>query len=65
MFTVLVSRSSFNEVLRDLRGAGSIAIPVDIVPGFIDSCEMFDGVSPVCGPIVRTEDGQVLQYLYL
>lgn len=65
MFTVLVSRSSFNEVLRDLRGAGLIAIPADVVPGFIDYCDMFAGVYPCGGEFVRTEDGQILQYLYL
>lgn len=57
--------SSFNEVLRDLRGCGSLAIPVEVVPAFVDYCNTFAGVYPCGGALVQDSEGNMLQYLYL
>ena len=60
---VVLSRRSFSEVLRDLRGCGSLALPVSVVPDFIAFCAGF-GVYPsggaLCGP-----EAAPLQWLYI
>ena len=60
---VILSRSSFNEVLRDLRGSGSICLPSEVIPDFVNYCAGF-GVYPsggaLCGP-----ESNPLQWLYL
>ena len=64
MFTVVKSVSSFNEIARDLRGCGSLALPVDIVPAFLDYCEMFTSLRPSAGALCGPESSP-LQWLYL
>lgn len=60
---VVKSISSFSEVLRDLRGCGSLALPVAVVPDFIAFCARF-GIYPnggaLCGP-----ESAPLQWLYI
>lgn len=60
---VIKSISSFAEVLRDLRGCGSLALPVAVVPDFIAFCGRF-GIYPnggaLCGP-----ESEPLQWLYV
>jgi hypothetical protein len=60
---VIVSRSSFAEVLRDLRGCGSLALPVAVVPDFVAFCAQF-GVYP-CGGALCGPESAPLQWLYL
>ena len=60
---VIVSRSSFAEVLRDLRGCGSLALPVAVVPDFIAFCAGF-GVYP-CGGALCGPESAPLQWLYI
>lgn len=60
---VIVSRSSFAEVLRDLRGCGSIAVPVAVVPDFIAFCAGF-GIYPNGGALCSPES-EPLQWLYI
>ena len=47
MITVVKSLNSYVEILRDLRGCGSIALPVSVVPDFVKFCNRL-GVYP-CG----------------
>ena len=61
---VILSRSSFAEVLRDLRGSGSICIPSAVVPDFIAYCAGF-GVYPSGGCLIQDYTGTVCQWLYL
>lgn len=61
---VVKSVPSYNEVLRDLRGCGSIAIPVEMVPGFIDYCTMLHNVAPFGGALCGHESAP-LQWLYI
>ena len=60
---VIKSISSFAEVLRDLSGCGSLALPVAVVPDFIAFCAGF-GIYPnggaLCGP-----ESAPLQWLYI
>ena len=60
---VIKSVSSFAEVLRDLRGCGSLALPVAVIPDFIAFCARF-GIYPnggaLCGP-----ESDPLQWLYI
>lgn len=58
-----VNFSAFNEVLRDLRGAGSLYLPVEVVPAFIEFCNV-RGVYP-CGGALTGPDSAPLQWLYL
>ena len=60
---VVLSRSSFAEVLRDLRGCGSLALPVAVVPDFIAFCAGF-GVYPNGGALCGSESAPLL-WLYL
>lgn len=57
-----VNSSAFSEVLRDLRGAGSIALPVEVVPAFIAFCNK-SGFFPAPGRTVGTPDGDI-KFLY-
>lgn len=61
---VIKSVSSFAEVLRDLRGCGSLALPVAVVPDFVKFCNRLQ-VFPCGGAVVQGFDGSMLQYLYL
>lgn len=60
---VIMSVSSFSEVLRDLRGCGSLALPVAVVPDFIAFCARF-GVYP-CGGALSGPESEPLQFLYI
>ena len=60
---VVLSRSSFAEVLRDLRGCGSIAVPVSVYPSFVAYCNS-RGYYPASGSVVGSPTGD-LRYLYL
>lgn len=60
---VIKSVSSFAEVLRDLRGCGSLALPVAVVPDFVAYCASF-GVYPNGGALCGSEL-EPLQWLYL
>lgn len=64
MYTVIKSVPSFNEVARDLRGCGSIAIPVDVVPAFLDYCDLFTDLRPYGGALTGPESAP-LQWLYI
>lgn len=55
---------SFFEVMRDLRGTGSICMPSEIVPAFVNFCNEY-GVYPCGGAVVLDSDDNLLQYLYL
>lgn len=61
---VILSRSSFNEVLRDLRGSGSICLPSEVIPDFVNYCAGF-GVYPSGGCLMQDYDNTVCQWLYL
>ena len=60
---VVKSISSYVEILRDLRGCGSLALPVAVVPDFIAFCARF-GIYPnggaLCGP-----ESTPLQWIYI
>ena len=58
-----VNFSAFHEVLRDLRGSGSIYLPVEAVPAFIAYCNV-RGVYPLGGALCGPESSP-LQWLYL
>lgn len=58
-----VSFLAFSEVLRDLRGCGSIALPVSNIPEFINYCNV-RGVYP-CGGALTGPESAPLQWLYL
>ena len=60
---VIKSISSFSEVLRDLRGCGSLALPVAVVPDFIAFCARF-GIYPNGGALTGPESAP-LQWLYI
>ena len=60
---VIKSISSFAEVLRDLRGCGSIAVPVAVVPDFMAFCAQV-GVYP-CGGALTGPESEPLQWLYI
>ena len=60
---VVKSISSYVEILRDLRGCGSLALPVAVVPDFVKFCnrlQVFPYGGALCGPV-----SEPLQWLYL
>lgn len=61
---IVKSVSSYVEILRDLRGCGSLALPVAVVPDFVKFCNRLQ-VFPCGGAVVQSFDGSMLQYLYL
>lgn len=61
---VILSRSSFAEVLRDLRGSGSICIPSAVVPDFVAFAASF-GVVVCGGALMKDHDDTVCQWLYI
>ena len=61
---VILSRSSFAEVLRDLRGSGSICIPSAVVPDFVAFAASF-GVVVCGGCLMKDYDNTVCQWLYI
>lgn len=61
---VNTSFRSFFEVMRDLCGAGSVCLPSEIVPAFVNFCNEY-GVHPCGGAVVLDSKKQLLQYLYL
>jgi hypothetical protein len=60
---VVKSLNSYVEILRDLRGCGSLALPVDMVPDFIKFCNRV-GVFPLGGALCGPESAP-LQWLYI
>lgn len=64
MFTVVKSISSFAEVLRDLRGCGSIALPVSVVPDFVEFCNRLQ-VYPCGGALTTGPESEPFQFLYI
>lgn len=60
---MVVRPSAFREVLRDLRGCGSIAVPVSVYPSFVAYCNA-RGYYPASGAVVGSSCGD-LRYLYL
>ena len=60
---MVVRSSAFYEVLRDLRGCGSIAVPVSVYPSFVAYCNSL-GYYPASGAVVGSSSGD-LRYLYL
>lgn len=64
IFSIMyVNFSAFSEVLRDLRGAGSIALPLSAIPEFMEYCNV-RGVYP-CGGAMCGPESTPLQWLYL
>ena len=61
---VNTSFRAFSEVLRDLRGAGSVCLPSEVVPAFVSFCNDF-GVYPLGGAVVLDPENNLLQYLYI
>ena len=55
---------SFFEVLRDLCGAGSVCLPSEVVPAFVNFCNEY-GVFPCGGAVVLDSENNLLQHLYL
>ena len=60
---VVKSVSSYVEILRDLRGCGSLALPVAVVPDFVKFCNRLQ-VYP-CGGALCGPESSPLQWLYL
>jgi hypothetical protein len=60
---IVKSVSSYVEILRDLRGCGSIALPVSVVPDFVKFCNRL-GVYP-CGGALCGPESAPLQWLYI
>lgn len=58
-----VNFSAFHEVLRDLRGTGSINLSIEVVPAFVEFCNM-RGVYP-CGGALCGSESAPLQWVYL
>lgn len=48
---VVKSLNSYTEILRDLRGCGSLALPVAVVPDFVKFCNRLQ-VFPCGGAVV-------------
>ena len=60
---VVKSLNAYVEILRDLRGCGSLALPVAVVPDFVKFCnrlQVFPCGGALCGP-----ESEPLQWLYL
>ena len=55
--------NSYVEILRDLRGCGSLALPVSAVADFVAFCNRL-GVYP-CGGALCGPESAPLQWLYL
>ena len=61
MITVVKSLNSYVEILRDLRGCGSIALPVSVVPDFVKFCNRL-GVYPCGGALCGPETASMVIY---
>lgn len=60
---IVKSVSSYVEILRDLRGCGSLALPVAVVSDFVKFCnrlQVYPNGGALCGP-----ESSPLQWLYL
>ena len=64
MITVVKSLNSYVEILRDLRGCGSLALPVAVVPDFVKFCNRLQ-VFPLAGALTTGPESEPLQFLYI
>ena len=61
---MVVRPSAFNEVLRDLRGCGALAIPESVYPSFVAFCNS-RGYYPASGSVIVSADGVLLRCLFM